>query len=834
MSTQTLSNPYPGLRSFEPEDAHLFFGRDEQIDELLRRLAQQRFVAVVGVSGSGKSSLVRAGVIPALRRGYLSRSRTRWRIATARPGNDPFASLDQALRRDVQCEAALTRSSYALIHATGTLAADENLLVVIDQFEEIFRYQEKLRGASEEIRREAAERAADFVRLLLTGAQAADAPVYIVITMRSDYLGDCAQFRDLPEALNGGQYLIPRMTREQRREAIEGPLCPEVIAPRLVQTVLNDAGDEPVQLPILQHALMRTWERWRKRSKLGDPIDLPHYRAIGGFENALNRHAEIAFRTLRHDEETRRTIKVVFQRLTEKGANNRETRRPTQLKELFAVVGASNEPEKQRVVVEAINHFRAPGAAFLISPDPELKADSVIDITHESLIRLWKRLRKWVDGEAESANVYRRLIESAQLYEKGKEDLLHGPALGNTLAWKKEQQPTAAWAARYGGDFDSAMAFLDASSREEARRLEERERAHTEELERAKERARMLVFAVAGVGLAFLVGVLFYYQARQQRAMALSSRDQAEKLIQFMTVDLRNKLKPLGHLDLMDRVNERVRNYYEKMGNAGTPGSQRWRAVALDNDGDALLARGKLAEALVNFQAGNTIFERLTRQDPGNAGWQQDLCFSYDSVGDVLSAQNKLPEALEAYQASKTIRERLAKQDPSNFGWQWNLSVSYEKLGRVLEVQGKLEDALAAYQTNETIRGRLAKQDPSNANIQRDLSVSHGNLGAALQAQGKLDEALASYQADKTIIERLAKQDPSNAEWQRDLSISFINVGVILQAKGKLDEAVAAYEASQTISERLVKLEPTNSDWQNDFAWVNNRLASIESGRSRK
>lgn len=268
-------NPFPGLRPFEPEEASVFFGRGVHTQELQRRLQRNRFLAVVGTSGSGKSSLVRAGLIPALHAHAQGRREPGWRVAILRPGGDPIGALALALTApEVLCpapaqadgegrrlqailaEVTLRRSTLGLVEVVreARLPAGEQVLVVVDQFEEIFRFERHMAG------RDATEEAAAFVKLLLQGSRATDVPLYVVLTMRSDYLGDCAKFRDLPEMINDAQYLIPRLTREQRREAIVEPIAMarSSIKPRLVQRLLNEVGDNPDQLPILQHALMRT------------------------------------------------------------------------------------------------------------------------------------------------------------------------------------------------------------------------------------------------------------------------------------------------------------------------------------------------------------------------------------------------------------------------------------------------------------------------------------------------------------------------------------------------------------------------------------------------
>ncbi|HEV8587993.1 MAG TPA: hypothetical protein VGQ72_03900, partial [Pyrinomonadaceae bacterium] len=417
MTNERFTNPFPGLRPFESNEDHLFFGRDGQSDELLRRLRRSRFLAVLGTSGSGKSSLVRAGMLPSLFGGLMTQAGSDWRVALFRPGHDPLGNLasalaspqvfgtsgddDAALQKTI-VEATLRRSALGLVEATrqARMPANENLLVVVDQFEEIFRFRRMSKRVGPE------DEAAAFIKLLLEAKRQTDVPVYIVITMRSDFLGDCAQFRDLPEAINDGQYLIPRMTRDQRREAITGPVAVGggEISTRLVNRLLNDVGDDPDHLPILQHALMRTWDLWAHDRRNGEPIDLRHYEAVGTMTDALSRHADEAYAEL-PDERSRALAQKIFKSLTEKGPDNREIRRPTRVSEIAAIAEAT--PAE---VIAVIEPFRQAGRSFLMPPaSVALAADSLIDISHESLIRGWERLRKWVDEEARSANIYRRI-----------------------------------------------------------------------------------------------------------------------------------------------------------------------------------------------------------------------------------------------------------------------------------------------------------------------------------------------------------------------------------------------------------------------------------------
>jgi len=269
------SNPFPGLRPFRIEESHLFFGREGQTDEVLLKLARHRFVAIVGPSGSGKSSFIYCGVLPILYGGFLAEAGSGWEVIVTRPGHSPIDNLAEAvLKKNAQYAAddddekkikrtifstLLRSSSLGLVEAVRHAGGKEDVkyLVLVDQFEELFRYKDGQEA-------NAVNEALAFVNLLLEASSNKDAPIYVALTMRSDFIGDCAQYPELTSRINDSHYLIPQLTREQKRSAIEGPVAVGGgrITPRLVQQLLNDLGDNPDQLPILQHALMRTWNYW--------------------------------------------------------------------------------------------------------------------------------------------------------------------------------------------------------------------------------------------------------------------------------------------------------------------------------------------------------------------------------------------------------------------------------------------------------------------------------------------------------------------------------------------------------------------------------------------
>jgi hypothetical protein len=468
-----LAYPFPGLRPFESTEEAIFRGRLEHTDQLLRRLSEHRLLALVGTSGSGKSSLVRAGLLPALERGYLAGTTSRWRVAVMRPGTAPIDNLAEALRGTEAQQAAIKDAEADLLRSSrlGLVEAvqgagfqrGESLIIVADQFEETFRQRRQM------LRIDGGLEASTFVNLLLTAVNRPDAPVYVVLTMRSDFLGDCAQFPGLPEALSESQYLVPRLTREQRRQAIEEPLrlFGVSMTSQLVERLLNDSAEQKLELnldsdyrgpsdplPVLQHALMRTYIVW-KSEDAKDAIDLCHYREAGTMESALDKHAEFLFGKL--DQDGQIVAERIFRCITTTELG-RPIRRPTPLADVFRIIGA--RAEDQTKVDNVLGVFRERENSFI-----QYNRDKSVDIVHESLIWKWKRLGDWVKDEAGSAELYRDLVKDAH------GDATWGePKLSSTLARRNKDAWNRDWAQQYAEDKFAQVELLLKRSRKAVRR----------------------------------------------------------------------------------------------------------------------------------------------------------------------------------------------------------------------------------------------------------------------------------------------------------------------------------------------------------------------------
>lgn len=524
---ETYFNPFPGLRSFEEEEEYLFFGREKQIDDLINKLSKTRFLAVVGSSGSGKSSLVKSGLLPSLHSGYLAEAGSSWRICTFRPGSDPIGNLSSALwnpeilgaeaykeTSSEIIESILRRTDRGIGNALKQLSSEnkQNILIVVDQFEELFRFSKY-----EKTENKGTRASVTFINLLIAASKFEQLPIYVVFTMRSDFIGDCTEFRGLPEAINEGQYLIPRMTREERKIAITGPIAVggAEITQSLLATLLNDVGDSPDQLPILQHALMRTWEYWYKNSKPDEPIDLVHYKSIGTMTKALSLHAEEAYFEI-GNEKGREVCKKIFRALTEKSDDGRGTRRPTVIKEICDFAEVNLEEAKNIIDV-----FRLPGRSFLMPPvSVELTENTVIDISHESLMRVWERLIGWVEEEVESADLYLRLANTAALYQEGKTGLWRDPELLMAINWRNYQKPNLVWAKRYDPSFERAMNFLDYSQAEKDKKIQIADKKRKSAI------VRLRIF-MSIITLAFLFAVYFGVVAWNNQKIAEVAKDEA-------------------------------------------------------------------------------------------------------------------------------------------------------------------------------------------------------------------------------------------------------------------------------------------------------------------
>jgi WD40 repeat protein/transcriptional regulator with XRE-family HTH domain len=456
--------PYKGLNYFDEADADLFVGREALTTKLIERvlslasrdaLDARRFFAIVGASGSGKSSLVRAGLLSALR---WNKTSTDWNIHVLTPTAHPLESLAVGLTDSVGATASLmddlARDERSLqIFAKRKLGSGNRtrVLLVIDQFEELFA-----------LCRSEAERAS-FIGNLLTAASETDGPVIVVLTLRADFYAHCANYPELREALAQNQEYIGAMTTEEMKRAIEEPTRRGhwEFESGLVDLLLHDVGHEPGALPLLSHALFETWQRRRGRM-----LTLSGYASSGGVRGAIAETAETVFSD-QFTSEQRAIARRIFLRLTELGDDTGagDTRRRATFNELIL---KPEEATSTRAVLKALADAR------LITT-----TENAAEVAHEALIREWPTLHSWLEENREGLRLHRQLTGASQEWmSMGYEsDMLYR---GARLAQTRE------WASAYQDEMNELeSAFLSASIEASERESEQREAQRQRELEAA-------------------------------------------------------------------------------------------------------------------------------------------------------------------------------------------------------------------------------------------------------------------------------------------------------------------------------------------------------------
>jgi tetratricopeptide (TPR) repeat protein len=850
MESKTLFNPFPGLRPFEPDEDHLFFGREHEIDELVRRLRATRFLQVVGTSGTGKSSLVRSGLIPTLQSGFMAQAGANWRVLIFRPGDDPIgnlaASLDApdalgtegelASTNRVLLEATLRRSSLGLVQAVrqARIPLQDNLLVVVDQFEELFRFRRDGQGGNSK------NEAVAFFKLLLEAANQQDIPIYVVLTMRSDFLGDCMEFQGLPEAVNAGLYLVPRMTRDEVRSAITGPVAVAGgdITQRLVLRLLNDLGDDHDQLPVLQHALMRTWDHWEAHHQADEKIDIADFEAIGGLQQALSLHAEEAYLETGSDRGPRITQKI-FRALTDTFSDPRGVRRPTSIQELAAICEAS-----EAEVIQIVEIFRRRGRSFL-TPHAEVPLDSrsIIDLSHESLMRCWTRLVAWAEDERESAFTYMRIAQAAAWCEECAGGLWIDPQLETALQWRRKNQPTAAWAERYDSNFALAMDFLDRGEKQR-------------EAERQKERRRKQELQGLTLGLAvfLVIASVFGYVAykegnRAKQNLSFAKRAVDESLSSAGTMQGReapdSPEMEQFRKDLLDKAKAFYLNFTKQAGKNESVASDA--ALGHSRLGDINRLLNLHEDAIEDYRQAIHQFETLSREHPGNPYYRQKLAYAHHWTAETLRlwleqeqkpSQYSPADAEKEYDAALSLQQELHREVPANLDYQQELARTYYNRG-ILNYDRKAYNLTAAdfRQAIELLQplGTSNTQSPdqetrSQPKPSQDLARVYNNLGNLLSSKEKrYPEARKLIEQAIGIHESLLKQDPANLEYKQELTKFYDSLAAVLYNENQLELAQQANHKALDLLQEVSAPSPFLSEALARASWLHDTILRDES-----
>jgi WD40 repeat protein/DNA-binding SARP family transcriptional activator len=595
--------PFRGLAPFDAAHAEYFFGRERLTAELVARLVGSTLLAVIGPSGSGKSSAVRAGLLPALADGVVPGSE-RWLQAVMRPGEHPLAELSRTLGRAVPEMGAEDPAPW-IADALEHLPVGERLVLAVDQFEEAFVAC-----------RDEAERVA-FLDALVEGAADPDERLVIVLAIRADFYGRCAEHAELSTIVSANQVLVGPMRRDELRRAIELPArrAGLRVEPRLVAALVGDVAGEPGGLPLLSAALLELWQR-----REGRTLRHSAYERIGGVEGAVARLAEDAYERLSPDE--RRRARPMLLRLA------------GEAEDATALV-------RRRVPIDELELDRDKDAARALAVFTESRLltvdDDTVEVAHEALLREWPRLRSWLEEDAEGRRLHLHLIGAAREWRDSGRDpaeLYRGARLAAALDWAAEHDPE--------------LNELEREFLGESQTASERE---AERQRRANQRLRALLVGV-GILLAAAVVAGVIAISERQSAQDAARIEAAQRLgAQALNEDPIDRGLQLagagGALD--DSVATRgnllaalLRNPPAELGRLlGTPDNTPIYAVAASPDG-GLLAVGDAAGTVTILDASSRRpLGKYQLGDAPGGGLVQTLTFSPD--GKTLAVTGHEP-----------------------------------------------------------------------------------------------------------------------------------------------------------------------------------------------
>lgn len=581
--------PYPGLRPFNEDESIFFKGREEHIDKIISQLQQKKFLMVTGASGDGKSSLIYAGLIPRSRAGFFKTRFNNWMVVDFRPERAPLSNLAGALNNhlafsdvnNLEEELSYGFSSLAKIYkeskhyldttSDSFINADPdkkkdlknksaNLLILIDQFEELFTNSENFNKGKPSLQ------AITLINLIIETTKIAEKenlPIYIVCTMRSDYVGDCAAFKGLPELIVYSQFFVPRLKRQEIHRAILEPakLSGNKINNRLIERLINELGDGLDQLPILQHALNRIWKSHMDDG--AEEMDIIHYAKVGGIQgdllpdnqktvftlwydqqpafkqkilqgasltNVLNAHARELFelsvaychKHIGRDisrQEAQALLQRIFTCLT-KINDSRAVRNRSSILEIKQIIGDNIETD---LIEGLVNVYREPDNTLLkpfITSDIKtlpLHDNDILDITHESLIRNWTELTNWTRQDHENVlvlNDFKKQVERWEQKTRSTDYLLTIGSLSYFKNWYQTINPNPYLIAKYDtSNADSGQKV------ENAKQLIFSGNAYLQISEATIKRKRRAVFAITAIIAIVLVGFTSWAFLERNKAL---------------------------------------------------------------------------------------------------------------------------------------------------------------------------------------------------------------------------------------------------------------------------------------------------------------------------
>ncbi|UQQ15932.1 winged helix-turn-helix domain-containing protein [Xanthomonas arboricola] len=812
MGTQVWGHgsPYVGLQAFDPAHAEVFFGRSHAIAQVLGAMraqlhSQRGLVLVSGASGCGKTSLLRAGVVPLLAqpggldgleaiavaycnlaqcRGgdvldTLARALGDW-TAGGRAVFSPaqMAALPEWLQRPAPLHAAIGEAMRQRAPARDSAQTQRHLLLVIDHAEALVATP----GITDADRAALAEAlqalcsSAQVAVLMLTRSdfypRLIDALPQIVELKRGDGHVDLLAPRDgeigqiirVPAAMAGLRF-------EEDRDS----------ASRLDDVLRDATARQPDALPLLQH-LLHALHAQRSDDGL---LTFAAYRALGGLEGALAHHAEHTFRAL--PAAAQAALGEVLSLLS---VIHPDSDAVTARRALWSALPAHGAA---RVLVDAFVQARL-FVSELVAGEPGFA------VAHEALLRQWPRAAEWIHENRRLLQARKRLQLAAQRWAAEGRRSDHLLNSGRPLSEAREA------ARRMPQDLDALdHAFLHACER--------------------SQRRRRGLYAAAATLLVVLASasMLLGWQARQAQQVAEQRRDQAQQLVSYMLGDLAEQLRTVGNLKLLDSVGSRALRYLEDLPSASMqPGDLINHARALRTTGEVLMNQGKLDEAQAAFTRAAATAEQARARAPGSLEAHAETGQTAYWLGDLAYRSKQLPVAQRYWSQYLAACEHLVRAAPQDPHWQLELSYALNNLGTLAKEQGRTGAAIGLFARSIALKRQLLARTPGSL-----IRVSNLAL-----ARGQLHQAQTDAQDSLRMLQALVALQPDNVAWRRDLAHADAQVGWMAALDGQPALAVRHLErARQTMAGLLTQAQPL-PEWQWLDAIIALRLERVQRTRA--
>lgn len=623
-----LQNPYKGLRAFQQSDSDDFYGRSDLIKRLLKRLEASgdsgNFLAIVGPSGSGKSSVIRAGLIPALRRGEIANSKN-WFYIELVPGQNPFEELEAALLRIAinppeSLINQLMENERGVLRAIKRVLPEQNstLFLLIDQFEELFT-----QVTDDDVRRL-------FLDNIINACLDSNNQVKIVVTLRADFYDQPLQYVEFGELMRSRTESILPLNRKEIEEAIVEPSrrIGVGLESGLTNAIVRDVYQQSGALPLLQYALTELFER-----REGRFLTLKAYQDIGGTLGALAKRAETVYEEFTGDKNA---IKQMFLRLVTLGEGTEDTRRRVFMEELLSI---GDKPKDMQNVIETFTRYRL----LTLDHDPQTRA-ATVEVAHEALLRQWERLRDWLNEDRESLRLHRQLITSANEWEKSTQDnsyLLTGTRLGMFQEWTETSQIAL--------NERESHYLLSSIQRQKELEKQEQERLQREaELERrSRFRIRLLAIVMTFAALisAGLLVIAIDQQRKAEDALKIARENESQNKALVLASNARNTLFENNPVLAVALAQEAVETHnpvnlevlrvvadtayapgaryrwegHEKSVSSVATSFEKQRSVSTSSDGSIVIWDNENGEILHKIQLADAILYHVDINDQGTA-----------------------------------------------------------------------------------------------------------------------------------------------------------------------------------------------------------------------